>query len=558
MPDKQTKHPMRRPGQPKNAHGRVRSFAVILTTVGLYCLAGVFIFLAIFWFISGIWRLFVAGGLIVAYGDLTHTQWERLFGQLTGAFLLPYLSGVVAGLCTVTAKRLGALRDFANKTDDVRAPVIYLRSFDEDEHFGRRRMGIVRILSVRTEEEELVTALREIGPVVAIGKPGEPLPRLGAQRIYVEDSDWQQQIRAWFTRAALVVVQVPPVPTQGVTWEIDESLNSVALDQLVFLVSQGTRITTSLDWINHKLQDHGLMVKRVTNLRPGPYGSDIFGIIHFENGRAEFRPLVKPPFFKRPFLSPIVPVYRAALQPVTTRITGSWQPLSRAFGGAFIAAVWIAFCTAIIALGLYGRLTDPWGVREGRIFEQRLLRQLPADVQEELAKNPDQAAIGAWIKTQNIQNGLRYVPDDVVLAMANIVRRLLAIASPANCAALANRTLVGPALDELVNELFKQDRTARTTWFNCYERLILESVKSQHPETFPVSEAEAKAAFALLYEGLSEKDRATYNRITADFEKASADDRCWFAQALLQGVAKLEEPSSGKLARVGLGQDIEN
>lgn len=106
------------------------------------------------------------------------------------------------------------------------------------------------------------------------------------------------------------------------------------------------------------------------------------------------------------------------------------------------------------------------------MWEQGLLKQIPAAARQ-FAENHDKAAVGAWIQT-HIQNGLRYVPDDVVLAKANIVRRLLAIASPANCAALADGALTGPALNEQLNELFKQDRTTRTTWLNCHERLFLE------------------------------------------------------------------------------------
>jgi hypothetical protein len=550
MSDKQPERPMRGGRQPTNALGCVRSLLVVVAMVGLYCVAGYFILYAIYGFVVGLWHLLVSLSRTLAYGDLAYepSQQGEAIGELLGSFLI----GAVGGLCCVAAKRLSALRDLANKTDDVRAPVLYLRSFHVDKSLARRPFGILRVVSVCTEEEQLVKALREIGPVVAIGKPGERLPRLGAQRIYVEHADWQEQIRSWFARAALVVIQVPSEPTKGVTWEIDQSLSVVALDHLVFLVSRNAK---SLDWLNQKLRDHGLTVEHVTNLHRAPYGSPISGVVHFENRQAEFRALVKPPFFNRPFFSPIVPVYRSALQPVTTRITGSWRPLPRAFGGAFIAAVWIAFCVIIIAVGLSLRLTDPWGVRENIMWEQRLLRQLPAEARQ-FVDNRDKAALGAWMQT-HIQNSLLYIPDDVVLAKANVVRRLLAIASPANCAALAEGAITQPTLNELLSKLFEQDPTARTTWLSCHERLLLESLKSQHTETFPVSEADKTAAFALLHEGLSEKDRATYDRITADYEKASAEDHCWLTRAIFQGIERLQEPSRSKLARVALGQDLQ-
>ena len=118
------------------------------------------------------------------------------------------------------------------------------------------------------------------------------------------------------------------------------------------------------------------------NLRRGPYGSPISGVVHFEKRQAEFCPLVKPPFFKRPYFSPIVSAYRLALRPVTTRISSAIQEQSPE-------------------------------VRQ--LFE-----------------NGDEAALGGWMQT-HFQNGLRYIPDDVALAQANIMRRLLAVASPAGC-----------------------------------------------------------------------------------------------------------------------------
>ena len=121
----------------------------------------------------------------------------------------------------MAARRIRARLNLANQVDDVRAPVVYLRSFQVDKRLSRRPLAIGRVISSRTEEEQLVEALRESGPVVAIGRPGERLPRLGAQRMYVEDAEWQQQILSWFTRAALVVIHVPAKPTEGLTWELE-------------------------------------------------------------------------------------------------------------------------------------------------------------------------------------------------------------------------------------------------------------------------------------------------------------------------------------------------
>jgi hypothetical protein len=555
MGDGQPEHTIQGTRQPANARRVLLPLLVWPILVLLYVVSVFFFCLSARCFVEALWRCLnysrsLMWGVVVQ--DLDEFV-EGLVGVIF-ALIEPFLFGTIGALCWVTAKRLSARLNLA-KADDVRAPVIYLRSFQVDKGLARRPMAIGRVISARTEEEQLVQALDEIGRVVAIGKPGERLPRLGAQRIYVDDEHWQQQIRSWFTRAALVVIQVPSKATAGVTWEIDHGLSVVALDRLVFLVSRNAE---SFDWLNQKLRDHGLTVKRVTNMPRGPYGSTISGLLHFENGQAEFRALVKPPFFKRPFGSPMIPVYRSALQPVTTRITGSWRPLPRGWGDAFFAAIGIMYCIALgailIAVGFY--LADPVAQGGQRVWSAIKHQSPEARQFAQSAEYRDVAATGAWLQT-HFQKGLRYVPDDVILAQANVMRRLLAIAPPANCAAIAEGATTQASMHDLLRKLGRQDGTTVTTWFSCLERTQLESLKSQHTETFPISLADVAAASALLKEGLSEEDRVRYDRITADYQKASAEDLCWCVRTIYQGVERLQEPYRSKLARVAMGQEIE-
>jgi hypothetical protein len=552
MVDKEPEHTTRRAGEGTSAR-RVRSRLLVAAMLGLRCVAALFILLAIYSFSRGLWRLFVFFGGILFYGPVTvqSDSFSRQLGEATYHLIGPLLWGTGGGLCLAVAKRMRARLNLASQAEDVRAPVVYLRSFQVDKRLSRRPLAIGRVLASRTEEEQLVEALRESGPVVALGRPGERLPRLGAQRVYVDDADWRQQILSWFRRAALVVIHVPAKPTESLTWELEHSLNIVPLDRLVFLAS---RDVSSLDWLNQKLRDHGLTGLHLKKLRRAPYGSRISGIVYFVNGQPEFRALVKPPFLRRPFSSPLVPVYRLALQPVTTQITGSWQPLVPGFGDASIATLWIAFSVAVVAFAVGQRRTNPLE-RETLICGHRLMSQLPAEARQ-FATNSDEAALFAWMQS-HVQRGVRYVPDDVVVAQANVVGRLLATASPADCAALADGAITKQALHALFNEVGKQDRAALGTWCACQEKALIESLKSKHAEAFPVSQADAAAAFGVVHEGLSENDRARFERIVDDYEKSSAEDHCWYARVIFQGIERLREPSRSKLARVGLGQDID-
>ncbi len=127
---------------------------------------------------------------------------------------------------------------------NARAPVLYLRSFRDDGQAlpagaGRwdpsRLLG--RLLSITSAEQELTYILRRVGPVIAIGKPGEPLPELGAARLYVDHAQWQQTVRQLLQRAALVVVRVGA--SAGVQWEVENTLATLPRRRIVFVLLGG-------------------------------------------------------------------------------------------------------------------------------------------------------------------------------------------------------------------------------------------------------------------------------------------------------------------------------
>lgn len=74
-------------------------------------------------------------------------------------------------------------------------------------------------------EQELAWIMSRIGPVVAIGKPGEHLPPLGAARVYVDDNNWRDTIAQLMDQAAVVVVRAGD--TTNLWWEIEEAVARV-------------------------------------------------------------------------------------------------------------------------------------------------------------------------------------------------------------------------------------------------------------------------------------------------------------------------------------------
>jgi len=117
---------------------------------------------------------------------------------------------------------LGAL--FARSAEsrlkaDQRLPVLYLRSFLADRMLPERWHELLLLVFRWTEtaESDLARALRPIGPLIAVGRPGEILPPVGAARLYVDHENWQQTVAELSKLAQLIVLRIGK--TEGFSWE---------------------------------------------------------------------------------------------------------------------------------------------------------------------------------------------------------------------------------------------------------------------------------------------------------------------------------------------------
>ncbi|MFD6181483.1 hypothetical protein [Streptomyces goshikiensis] len=119
--------------------------------------------------------------------------------------------------------------------NDSPAPVLYLRSFEDDSVTKRSHLAGSYAIGFQqfTEEQELTLALSPAGPVIAVGQPGEQLPLVGAHRLYM-DEDWQNRVIELMTRARLVVLRLGT--TEGVWWEFEQALARVGPERLLLLV----------------------------------------------------------------------------------------------------------------------------------------------------------------------------------------------------------------------------------------------------------------------------------------------------------------------------------
>jgi hypothetical protein len=214
---------------------------------------------------------------------------------------------------------------------DPRAPVLYLRSFDTDRAVGHvgesgseaRFSGVPLATSTNlaqtryTEEEQLAHALSHIGPVIAIGRPGEAMPFGGAARLYVGPAAWQGVVIDLLSRSSLVVIGFTGNP--GVLWELREALDRVDPARLVLLITTGV---ADYDKTRERTAELFRVPLPVPVVVSAGYHTTIRGAILFAD---DWTPSIVP--FAQPGTAPRMPVEWGcvqALRPTFERIGGRW------------------------------------------------------------------------------------------------------------------------------------------------------------------------------------------------------------------------------------------
>ncbi len=119
---------------------------------------------------------------------------------------------------------------------DPRPPMLFLRSFRDDRLEATEERGqlLFRIGEGVRFEEKIATEFFREGPVVAIGKPGEALPEVGACREYHSDDTWQGRVIELIRKAKGVVMIVGL--TEALGWEIEQLRKEAALPRSFFVM----------------------------------------------------------------------------------------------------------------------------------------------------------------------------------------------------------------------------------------------------------------------------------------------------------------------------------
>jgi hypothetical protein len=141
--------------------------------------------------------------------------------------------GMLGRTLAMSGRKLQAARTAAVRSLDARPPVLYLRSFADDEGVADANV-VDGFIQLSTEEEQFAKVFDRIGPFTAIGNPREGLPTLGASRFYVGDADWQVRVEELLRSAALVVLRIGG--SEGLLWELQHAVAAVTPRRLLLLI----------------------------------------------------------------------------------------------------------------------------------------------------------------------------------------------------------------------------------------------------------------------------------------------------------------------------------
>jgi len=139
---------------------------------------------------------------------------------------------LIGGICISIGRRMVPPYVDSISHKDSRAPILYIRSFKADEDwtlFSFIKGIFTSALTkqpVYSREEQLCAVLSHLGPIIAVGRPGEKLTPVGFSRVYLDNDNWQTFVLDEIIQAQIVVIA--PGLTEGFWWEFERVIKNVA------------------------------------------------------------------------------------------------------------------------------------------------------------------------------------------------------------------------------------------------------------------------------------------------------------------------------------------
>ena len=126
---------------------------------------------------------------------------------------------------------------------DPRPPILFLRSFRDEQVYvtglgASFQHWLDSVTSTDGNVDQILTREgSQLGPVVALGRPSDPLPPYGAARGYVANSQWKEFVEQLITSSRAIVMISDA--TEGVAWEIERIFALGAHRKVLFMLPGG-------------------------------------------------------------------------------------------------------------------------------------------------------------------------------------------------------------------------------------------------------------------------------------------------------------------------------
>lgn len=259
---------------------------------------------------------------------------------------------VIIGICMfVVAPRLtNRYRDRQRKVMlradeliqlDPRPPVLYLRSFKDDEK-------IARAIAFQSIEQEMKVVFFDFGPFIAFAEPNAEALDPGAGRLYASQEKWQDEVRNEMVKARLVVMRIGATPSFW--WEVEQARGIVTPERLIFFIP-GEKVKSEYEEFclkANRLFPHGLPKYEYKWSPTGPPG----GIIYFDQDWTPHLRLIKTLWLRQTFWNLFSAPLKLALKPVYEQHGVQWaKPPVRAMQVLYMLV--LLFLSVFFVYGSY-------------------------------------------------------------------------------------------------------------------------------------------------------------------------------------------------------------
>ena len=442
---------------------------------------------------------------------------------------------------------MGDLR--ANAAAPVPSFYLYLRAFETTGRlhiplFLRLRKLSVGMTSLSTNdlESHLTDAIRKIGPLIALGHPGEAF---GAGRIDTDDSKWTADIRVLMARARGILLV--PSHRPGTLWEIETLKSEGWLPRCIFIMPPRAvgELDTKQRWevarqalALHQLdapeyQEHGLLFE----VGPDGHVSNVEPML-LTSGRQMRKSLERLLSADPPRGGLFKSIARAERR--TTRATRwGWAETLRQLSPYALALAGLVINRPSVGFNP----KDSWPTVLNRVMaggpasEREIAADYELESSEQYVAAITRAADPAAMRQKLVYQGLLRLKDEERRAYFSALSQVLSAVETPTCAAFAR------------GNLSKQERDIALTYmswlriedFRNVERHAIRAALTDAP-IVPISAAEIQEASDRFLASLGPTGERRFVREVTPGKPLSDDDTCWRARHRYQAVSDLPDP----------------